>query len=329
MVAFDKACLPSSVFRKDVCKLESFIRCPGDNCTIHRWRGWYDKAFSRVLAHTHDAIKDQAGGIEAIRLHRSATSIELKNDKLWRKQCQGAVYSFLVASKLPDPCQRVRYKIKRWRLPALDVPVRRNTPARNAIRVQCLLNSLGQLVPPRVQSAVFGAIWNRWTTARRFQRAGACLLCGGEDTWDSIEHYSDCKVVKQVYNRKLRLHTDRFANLHSFVLSNPYIDCKETLIAVALLVYGVYDVTNRQRILGSPLGEASYEAVCQAMRTGARGHQRATHILDSRWCNNPAHTPLAAEPLVPFSHGDIRWRRLAHVQARKRDRHGNAISNGG
>ena len=63
------------------------------------------------------------------------------------------------------------------------------------------------------------------------------MLCGGEDTWDSIEHYSDCKVVKQVYNRKLRLDTEKFANLHSFVFSPPYIDCKETLIAVGLLVF--------------------------------------------------------------------------------------------
>ena len=85
VVGFDKACLPSSIFRKDVCKLESFIRCPGDNCTIHRWHGWYDKAFSRVLAQTHDAIRDQAGSIEAIRVHRSATSVELMDNKLWRK----------------------------------------------------------------------------------------------------------------------------------------------------------------------------------------------------------------------------------------------------
>ena len=232
VVSFDKACLPSSGFRKGLYKLESYIRCPGDDCSIHRWRGWYDKAFSRVLAQTHDAFRDQAGSIEAIRVHRSATSVELKDDKLWCKQCQGAVYSFLVASKLPDPCQHVRFKMKRWRLPALDVPIRRNTPARNAIRVQWLPSSLGQLAPPRVQSAVFGAMWNRWTTARRFQRADACLLCGGGYTRDSIEHYSECNVVKQVYNRKLRLPIDRFANLHSFVLSNPYIDSKETLIAV-------------------------------------------------------------------------------------------------
>ena len=113
VVSFDKACLTSSGFRKGLYKLESYIRCPGDDCSIHRWHGWYDKAFSRVLAQTHDAVRDQAGSIEAIRVHRSATSVELKVDKLWRKQCHGAVYSFLVASKMPDPCQRVRFKMKR------------------------------------------------------------------------------------------------------------------------------------------------------------------------------------------------------------------------
>jgi hypothetical protein len=63
---------------------------------------------------------------------------------------------------------------------------------------------INKLVAPRVAAAVWGLAWNRWCTARRFQKQDRCLL-GCEDCCDSAEHYVGCRVARKVGWRALRL----------------------------------------------------------------------------------------------------------------------------
>ena len=318
VVAFDAACRPHSRFCNDIALVKDAQRNPHDECCNLAWTLWYCRAFASTTQDAYDLVCRAAGSLEAIRTNRSSSNLPLNEDRLWRKQCQGAVYNFLVAQHLRDPRSRVREKLHRWKLPIIGTTALQNTPAWRAARAHWLLSRLGALVPPRVQAAVFGAIWNRWTTAARFQGSRCCLLCGLGDS-DKLQHYCCCRVVRQVLTRRLRLPDDEFANLDSFLLVNPSITSKEVLTLVALLIYGVYDITNKQRQLGRSLGEAAFEAIAQAVRQGARGHAGAINTLDSRWHNPPPSTSvIPAAPLLPYSAGISRWRTLAASNKRKR-----------
>ena len=59
------------------------------------------------------------------------------------------------------------------------------------------MSEMENLVAPRVAAAVWGLAWNRWCTARRFQKKDRCMLgCGrGED---SAEHYMGCSIARKV-----------------------------------------------------------------------------------------------------------------------------------
>ena len=108
-----------------------------------------------------------------------------------RASFQKTVSANILRISMPDVELRMRYKIERWRLPGPE--------ARTARQILRRLGRLGALVPPRIAAACFSTIWNRWVTARRFQRRGLpcnrCVLgCPGHAE-DSIEHYSRCAVV--------------------------------------------------------------------------------------------------------------------------------------
>eukprot|EP00972_Heterocapsa_arctica_P008886 1303721-Heterocapsa_arctica.AAC.1 len=63
---------------------------------------------------------------------------------------------------------------------------------------------MGKIVAPRVAAAVWGLLWNRWTTARRFQGVAACVLCCTHGD-DAIEHYVGCRVVRAAGWKALKL----------------------------------------------------------------------------------------------------------------------------
>ena len=183
-----------------------------------------------------------------------------------------------------------------------------------------MLNLIGKYTPSRVQAAVFSLLWNRWTTARRFQkRDKRCLLCDRQDTEDSIEHYSRCKVTREILSRFLRLDETRFATLHTFVLVNPDIDSKECLVKIALLTYGIYRTTNAVRGR-SNVGANFFEAIKQAIKDGANGHQEASRILDGSWSTAATCTPVPACPLIHFGKPVMRWRSLVNTQSAKKRR---------
>ena len=173
--------------------------------------------------------------------------------------------------------ERIRQKIKRWQLhnhltPNIppNTPNRHLTPNWQAQRIAHLLEVLKSTTTPRVRAAVFGTLWNRWNTHRRWQRrhhkSNHCLFQCKSTAEDSIEHYCCCNTVKTAMRRFLKLDPFYFANIHTFTLSNTHIQDTETLTTIALLIYGTYTTTNQLRYDKQAQqhtnGECSYSLYC-------------------------------------------------------------------
>ena len=134
---------------------------------------------------------------------------------------------------------------------------------------------------------MLGAIWNRWTTSRRFQQRwtvqNRCLLgCPGEAE-DSIEHYAYCRTVWAAARRALALGSPdpgdgvpRFLLASStLVMAPPRCDHAR----VALLVYATYRATNAARPLGGYSAEFAEDAIAQYVREGARGCRAVLRLV--------------------------------------------------
>ena len=173
-------------------------------------------------------------------------------------------------------------------------------------------------MPPRVQAAAFSTCWNRWTTARRFQKQGRCLLGCGAEAEDSIEHYCRCQVLQQVCRSRLNLDHKIFCNLHTFALVNPNISGKETLTVIGLLIYGMYSVTNKLRHSGGCSGAVAFDALMQGIREGARGHHGACRTLVGRWEAELVATPIPPQPAGPFTDKVAGFRRMRGAENSQR-----------
>ena len=290
----DAGCLPSSHFRSRVKTLEQNIAAPSCDESPLGWGRWYAMIFSQTIHRTCTEVMGEAGSIEAIRKARLSNQTLHAHDRTWKRQVQRTIYDFLAAKNLMDPATRIRAKYERWNLvpqslmplaPPLEITgtIRQQTPAWQAARAAWLLRQLQGLVPARVQSTVFSTMWNRWTTARRYQSRGPCLLGCGCLEGDAIEHYCRCPVTRDICCRRLRLNPNVFATLQAFLLVHPQIGWKEDLVMLGLLHYAIYSVTNarRQKHTERRL-ETAFAAVAQRIMEGAKGHGKASAVPGNR-----------------------------------------------
>jgi len=252
---------------------------------LSHWYSWWAGNYTFNLERACHEVEKECGSIEQIRVQRKRGIEESGIDEDWRKECQSTLTRNLLASRVQNPVERIRRKLQRWAL--MDhsihgtVPEGSN-PRKNAERCNRNLQWIGSNLPPREGSAVFSTIWNRWTTKRRFQASGSCLLGCSERASDSIEHYCRCAVVQRVCRQFLNLDPRVYTGMHAFLLTHPGIVSKESLTALSLLIYSVYNVTNRLRANG-PLSDGIYDALCQMCREGAKGSELAVRTLRERW----------------------------------------------
>ena len=170
---------------------------------------------------------------------------------------QRAAYQRLCKRHDYHPEFRIRSNHERWRLnttrvhPNMELDVLTSTPAWQARRTLHNLHLLGSLTTPRVWAAVFGTVWNRWVTARRtdqrHSKVNVCVFGCSNTADDSIEHYSRCAYTRELAARYLHLDMATQANLHSFMLCNPFMTTREELVTSAILVYAIYRGTNHYR----------------------------------------------------------------------------------
>ncbi len=116
------------------------------------------------------------------------------------------------------------------------------------------------------------------------------------------------------------MHADTFANLYSFTLTHPELRTRDEVICVALLVYSTFTLTNKLRH-GTVLEQGDiYDALCQGLREGARGHKEACSVLDTRWARNGATRPIPPCPLMPYHPQVLKLRQAAVHRASRRQR---------
>ena len=151
----------------------------------HIWKSWVDAnplfvlqgAYEECVAkgHTMTRIEQASTGPGASRPHSLSTTTTI------RRRFQAALAGLLRRGEQYFPERRMREKLARWHLTV--------QPRVAAQRALSTLETLRTLATPRISNAVLSALWDRWTTARRFQQTHACCLQCAPEAQDSIEHY--------------------------------------------------------------------------------------------------------------------------------------------
>jgi hypothetical protein len=171
---------------------------------------------------------------------------------------------------------RVEHKLHRWGINGL-----------RRVYVEIFIKNfakLGKEVAPRVAAATWSLAWNRWCTARRFQKKAPCVLgCGSGD--DSAEHYFGCRVGRIAGHKCLRLYDVDYPTRKASMLGARKFHNNEEQARWSILVYGMYMATNRAR--GSPnesrLVNDAIEEVIQFVRRATEGHTKSQKLLGRLW----------------------------------------------
>ena len=276
-----------------------------------RWNSWYQHSFAITLETTEQQYTTKVGPINDL-INRSTPANHdgnthpRTNPKL---QFQRRAYDKLLQAEPYQPTLRMREKLQRWELHDAgknklpdNTTGRQNTPCWCARRALASLQLLPKLVPPRVCAAALSTQWNRWCTHRRYQKrrlsSNICLLGCSTQAEDSIEHYFQCPVTRDVLHKQLHLPPHLFANIHTASFCNANIRDTDCLTAVALLTYALYTTTNRLRAHPPAHNAVSYDMLVQGLREGAKHHDHATTVLDNRWNHLRQGAPL---PPIPHS----------------------------
>ena len=196
-----------------------------------------------------------------------------------KRSFQRSVAKRILSMEVPNAEMRIRSKLARWKLDGV--------PAHVARRVLGRLQSLRSSVTPRVLAAVWSTLWNRWATARRFQRrhdaTNRCLLGCAGDAEDSIEHYANCAAVRAVAARYLRLPHPERLGLQDFLLADAGLAEDAILVCTSILVYATFSAMNKFRHSGRTTFEVATDALVQFCKMATEGHSASAKVLDSRW----------------------------------------------
>ena len=212
--------------------LNARISAPEEPYTRARWREWFNRSMLLALENNFNDVQHQIGSIQSTRLPRPTADVH-KHWQRIRRNFQSQIYKALHQKLAPDAHSRFAHKLERWNLhhPSQllheQLSVVQRTPNWQARSAHQRLKTIAKVTTPRVHAAMFGAIWNRWCTLRRYQLRGRCRLCQEPHTEDSIEHYSCCNIGKEVAARRLRLCSNTLINIHTFTSTNPHIRTQE------------------------------------------------------------------------------------------------------
>jgi len=193
-----------------------------------------------------------------------------------RRKFQSTMSQALRKKSLYNEQERMRNKLRRWKMPG--------RPAIIAARAVRRLQLLNVLTPPRVCAAMLSTLWNRWTTRRRFQQRGKCVLLCSETAVDCIEHYAGCPAVRNAGRRHLNLHLRPWPNaLPDFLgVAGPPLRRQPSdseLARGALLVYATYVATNAARHKSPANMLEAEQMIHQAILEGAKGHEKCARFL--------------------------------------------------
>ena len=236
------------------------------------WKQWYDGAFPKVLLANRRKLEQRG-----IKVHDIKMTICMKAELGKEREALRASLQKTVALRGLEYFAggwqaRIRHKLIRWKLPG--------NQRHHAQHVESNLQALGRVVPPRVAAAVWGLVWNRWTTGRRFQKCSPCPLGCGAGA-DSIEHLVGCRVAREAGRRFLRVDGEYQQRLLFCTMTAKFVD-QEAMACWAVLVYATYMASNQVRHASRGQG-GMVEELIQHCRQAAEGHPRLAKILCGRW----------------------------------------------
>ena len=158
------------------------------------WAKWLNQAYVVNLCNNVAELKKQGITRNSVRMALTKGDSRLERREHLRTKFQKEATRQIMKHYQGNWEARVEKKLQRWNICGI----------RRFYRDRFIRNiaSLSKLVAPRVAAAVWGLAWNRWCTARRFQKQDKCYLgCGkGEE---GIEHYMGCATARLLGKRKL------------------------------------------------------------------------------------------------------------------------------
>jgi len=261
--------------QEELLELNEAARSTEQHDRLVFWDSWYCRAFPRVLLNKRRQIEDDVISMRDIRLRWCPGVDPRAEEAKLRTKLQGLVAAANLQKSLSCWQSRVEWKITRWRIPG--------NRHRHGRKVVEHLAALGRLVAPRVAAAVWGLVWNRWCTARRFQTHTQCALgCGHGD--DSIEHYVCCRVTRAVGRTFLRIQASTEDRCGKMMGWAGYHDEDERR-CWAILTYGVYVATNSARRRPPHIQAEREQELSQHCRQASEGHGPTMRCILKRWAS--------------------------------------------
>ena len=253
---------------------------------MYFWGGWYKHNYCKVLVDNVRWLKGK--GVVAQDLFQQFVS----HPDVWtreeferlKKGLQRAAAAAIKALVAEHPSSRIREKVERWREMEWGIT---GNPGQYSHQILRRLRSLTKLVTPRVCAAVFVTLWNGWCTHRRYQRrhwdSNTCLFGCGGGAEDALEHYCRCPSILRVANHTLKFTYAAEEAMNIWTLNHPWLDSKDNLRALGLLIYGAFNAFNASRHSKLCDGEQARLCIIQHCKQGTFGHPPSMTFLDQRW----------------------------------------------
>ena len=142
------------------------------------------------------------------------------------------------------------------------------------------------LVPPRVAAACFGTIWNRWTTARRFEQreslANRCVLGCSCSAEDSTKHCRHCRITREFAQTQIRIES---LDPYSLLLASDDSQWNEEsrLTRLAIVVHCAFRATQTARHHPHMDEAIAKELLVQMLKEAVRYHAASARVLGEMW----------------------------------------------
>ena len=258
------------------------------------WADWIQSTPVLVLRRALEVCRTQGltpAYIQGLAAGSNATHpFNLATRKRVRKKFQTTLSDQIRSRESYNPHRRMEHKLGRWQITS-------PFPRIAAERALKRLSALDRVAPPRVGAAVLATMWNKWPTARRFQREGSCCLRCSPQAHDSIEHYACCPIIRSVASSLLRLELQPPPHaITNFLLitpppsSDPTVTPPRRYLRMALLVTAAYNATNAARHKPPRNAQEVTDMLGQSLREAVRNHPVARAELHNVW--NPQHGAL-------------------------------------
>ena len=145
--------------------------------------------------------------------------------------------------------------------------------------------AIKSLLPPRVLAVGIRTAFNGWTTRRRFQQTGRCVLNCGAGI-DAIEHYAHCRVYHRLVFQLLHLPRPEPSMALASFLGLASEPPKQAALR-ALARYALYRTMNGSRHGAFRHADAG-DAFRGHLRDATAGHPAAMRLVASAWASSSA-----------------------------------------